>query len=517
MSKFYITTTLPYVNSDPHIGFAAEIIKADVVARYKRLLGFDVFFNTGTDEHGLKIHRKAQEAGVDPQEYCDGYAKKFNDLKESLDLSYDNFIRTTDKHHVEAAQEFWKRCEANGDIYKKNYSVKYCVGCELEKTESELVDGKCPLHPNQELELIEEENYFFRWSAYQDKLLKLYTDNPDFVLPAHRLNEIKKFVERGLEDFSISRLKEKMSWGVPVPGDLDHVMYVWFDALVNYISCLGWPQDEKKFKEFWPGLQVAGKDNLRQQSAMWQAMLMSAGLQTSKQVLIFGFITSEGHKMSKSVGNVVNPYDLIEKYGVDATRYFLLSEIKPFEDSDFTFEKFEIKYNADLANGLGNLVSRVFTLAGKEHFLPLDFQVENEEKVGSEIQAKVRLSWDKYEIALDNFAFNDALAATWELIAYCDNYITQTKPWTMIDGSQEDFVKIIYNLLETLRHIAWQIRPFMPQVSEKIIKQLFVDDTNERKELDKNLKEVQKWGGLQPEEIKVEKGGALFPRLENKN
>jgi len=208
---------------------------------------------------------------------------------------------------------------------------------------------------------------------------------------------------------------------------------------------------------------------------------------------------------------------LIEKYGVDATRYFLLSEIKPFEDSDFTFEKFEIKYNADLANGLGNLVSRVFTLAGKEHFLPLDFQVENEEKVGSEIQAKVRLSWDKYEIALDNFAFNDALAATWELIAYCDNYITQTKPWTMIDGSQEDFVKIIYNLLETLRHIAWQIRPFMPQVSEKIIKQLFVDDTNERKELDKNLKEVQKWGGLQPEEIKVEKGGALFPRLENKN
>src|SRR3989344_2595088 len=300
--KFYITTTLPYVNADPHIGFALEIIQADVMARYYRNAGYKVFFNTGVDEHGLKIFRKAKENNLDPQKYCNIYAKKFDDLKSALGLSYNNFIRTTDKHHQEAAQEFWKLCEKNKDIYLKNYKIKYCVGCELEKTESELVDGKCPVHPNLELEMIEEENYFFRYSKYQKKLLNFYKKNPEFVIPEKRYNEIKGFTEKGLEDFSISRLKEKMPWGVPVPGDDKHVMYVWFDALVNYISCLGWPDFAKAssgkarnlFKEFWPGLQVAGKDNLRQQSSMWQAMLLSAGLPNSKQIFIHGFITSDG-------------------------------------------------------------------------------------------------------------------------------------------------------------------------------------------------------------------------------
>ncbi len=356
---FYITTTLPYVNSDPHIGFAAEIIKADIIARYQSQLGKEVFFNTGTDEHGLKIYRQAKEAGVDTQKYCDKYAAKFDNLKNALNLSYNKFIRTTESKHIAAVQEFWKRCDANGDIYKKNYSVKYCVGCELEKTESELVDGKCPLHPKQEIELVEEENYFFRFSKYQERLLKLYEDNSEFTVPAHRLNEIRNFVQGGLQDFSISRLAKKMPWGVPVPGDKEHVMYVWFDALTNYISTLGWPNDEDTFKKFWPVVQVAGKDNLRQQSAMWQAMLMSAGLPPSKQVLIFGFLTANGEKMSKSQGNVIDPFEVVEKYGADATRYYLVSEIQVFEDGDFSYEKFDIRYNADLANGLGNLVSRV--------------------------------------------------------------------------------------------------------------------------------------------------------------
>ena len=312
--KFYITTTLPYVNADPHIGFALEIIQADVVARYQASLGKEVFFNTGSDEHGLKICRKAQEEKMDPQAYCDIYAKKFDDLKNALNLSYNNFIRTTDEHHIKAAQEFWRLCDANGDIYKKKYRVKYCVGCELEKTESELKDERCPSHQNLELEIIEEENYFLKYSKYQKPLLDLYNKNPDFVVPESKNREIKEFTKRGLEDFSISRLKEKMPWGVPVPGDDKHVMYVWFDALVNYISCLGWPENKKNFKAFWPGLQVAGKDNLRQQSSMWQAMLLSAGLPSSNQIFIHGHILANGQKMSKSLGNVVNPFDMVKKY-----------------------------------------------------------------------------------------------------------------------------------------------------------------------------------------------------------
>ena len=248
--KISFTTTLPYVNSDPHIGFALEIIQADIVARWYRQHGYEVFFNTGTDEHGIKIFRKAQEEGKEVQAYVDEYAAKFDNLKAALNLSYNSFIRTTDPKHIAAAQEFWKRCEANGDIYKKQYQIKYCSGCELEKTDSELVDDKCPLHPNLEIEMINEENYFFKFSKYQGPLLQLYKEQKSFVVPEHRLNEIRSFVERGLTDFSISRLKEKMAWGVPVPGDETQVMYVWFDALVNYISCHGWPAE--KFSEWWP-------------------------------------------------------------------------------------------------------------------------------------------------------------------------------------------------------------------------------------------------------------------------
>ncbi len=419
--KFYITTTLPYVNADPHIGFALEIIQADVIARYNGSRGYEVFFNTGVDEHGLKIFRKAQESNLDPQEYCNIFAKKFDDLKRALNLSYNNFIRTTDPHHIKAAQEFWNLCLKSGDIYKKIYKVKYCVGCELEKTDSELVDGKCPIHPNLQLEIIDEENYFFRYSRYQKELLDFYEENPNFVIPEKRYNEIKGFTRKGLEDFSISRLKEKMPWGIEVPDDDKQVMYVWFDALVNYISCLGWPEDKKKFKEFWPGLQVAGKDNLRQQSSMWQAMLLSAGLPASKQIFIHGFITANGQKMSKSLGNVINPVELVNKYGTDALRYYLLRELAPAEDGDFTYEKFEQRYNSDLAGGIGNLVARTLGIAGK-----LEIKKSKPTKKTTD---KVKKEKMNYESEIESFKFNEALASVWEIISYCDKYINEEKLW----------------------------------------------------------------------------------------
>ena len=447
--KFYITTTLPYVNADPHIGFAMEIIQADVIARAKRQQGYEVFFNTGSDEHGIKIYRKALEAKMEPKAYCDMYAPKFNDLKQALNLSWDNFIRTTDDNHKKAAQEFWLRCQKNGDIYKKNYKVKYCVGCELE-------NEKCPIHPNLELELIEEENYFFKYSNYQEKLLNFYERNSGFVVPEGKFNEIKEFTKRGLKDLSVSRLKEKRPWGVDAPGDEKHVMYVWSDALVSYISALDWPENEKKFKEFWPGMQVAGKDNLRQQSSMWQAMLMSAGLPNSKQIFIHGFITAGGQKMSKSLGNVVDPFELVKKYGADAVRYYLLREITPTEDGDFTIEKFEQRYNSDLAGGIGNLLARTVTLAAKDSFA--------EKKPTVKIKKAVDLAKKDVETFLEEFKFNDSLKSIWELITFCDKYINEEKPWE----GKENASQTISDALFALGEISELLLPFMPETAEKI-------------------------------------------------
>jgi methionyl-tRNA synthetase len=457
--RFYITTTLPYVNADPHVGFAREIVQADVLARFHRELGDEVFFNTGTDEHGLKIFRKAQELGIDVQKYCDEKAENFKKLKETLNLTFDNFIRTTDEHHVKAAQEFWNRCEKNGDIYKKQYKIKYCVGCELEKTDSELVDGKCPLHPNMEIEIIEEENYFFRFSAYQEKLLKLYEEKPDFVLPKKRMNEIRSFVEKGLEDFSISRLKEKMSWGVPVPDDEEHVMYVWFEAFVNYISAIGWPSDMKKFEKWWPAFQLCGKDNLRQQSAMWQAMLMSAKLKPSKQIFVNGFITAKGEKMSKSLGNVINPQDMVVKFGIDGTRYLLLSLGTFGEDTDLSWEMLTEKYNADLANGLGNLLSRVITLAQKDNF---QFSIFNFQSISNDLISNY----------INGVEFGHALDYIWKIIRDDNKYIDENKPWELVKTNQDKFQEVIEKLLKDLGIISGLISPFMPETSEKIKKAL---------------------------------------------
>jgi len=455
--KFYITTTLPYVNADPHIGFALEIIQADVLARYYKNLGCDVFFNTGVDEHGLKIYQKAKEQNLDPQAYCDIYAKKFDDLKIALNLSYNNFIRTTNEHHIKGAQEFWKLCEKNGDIYKKNYKAKYCVGCELEKTDSELVDGKCPIHPNREIEIVEEENYFFRYSKFQKDLLKIYKKNRKFVVPEAKLNEIEQFTKIGLNDFSISRLREKMPWGVPVPGDEKHVMYVWFDALANYITCLGWPEDKKKFKGFWPGLQVAGKDNLRQQSSMWQAMLLSAKLPVSKQIFIHGFITANGQKMSKSLGNVINPFDLVKKYGTDPVRYYILRELHPTEDSDFTYGKFEQRYNADLAGGIGNLVARTLGIAKG---------TGNAKISNPKLKKLIKQVQKSCAKSIEEFKFNEALASIWEIIAFCDKYINEEKLW------ETRHPTVINDLFFAIKEIATLLEPFLPETSKKILAQI---------------------------------------------
>ena len=453
MSRFYITTTLPYVNAKPHIGFALEIVEADAIARFHRLLGEEVVFNTGVDEHGTKIYEKAQELGKTPQEYCDEMAEHFREIKTLLNLSYTNFIRTTDTHHVAAAQAFWKRCEAAGDIYKKEYKIKYCVGCELEKTDSDLVDGKCPDHPNMELQIIEEENYFFRFSKYQEALSKLYAERPDFVIPKKRLNEISAFVERGLQDFSISRLKAKMPWGVAVPGDDEHVMYVWFDALVNYISTLGWGgEDANVFEKFWPGVQICGKDNLRQQSAMWQAMLLSAGIVPSKQILVNGFITVDGQKMSKSLGNVIAPEELVAKFGVDGTRYLLLSGAPIGEDSDVTWERLTEKYNADLANGLGNLVSRVLKMAEKLG------EYSTEEKELPEGFLKL----------LKDYRLSDGLEYVWTIVRGANKYIEEHKPWESAKTDMLKFETDMKKLLEDLALIAAFLQLFMPETSDKI-------------------------------------------------
>jgi len=502
MKKFYITTTLPYVNAAPHLGFALEIVQADALARYKRLENREVFFNFGVDEHGLKIYRKAIEANKKPQKYCDEYALKFDALKQGLNLSYTNFIRTTDEHHIKAAQEFWLRCLKAGDIYKKNYRIKYCVGCELEKTDSELENNKCPLHPNQDLEVYEEENYFFRFSKYQKPLLDFYRSNPDFVLPLAKYNEIKSFVERGLEDFSISRLKSKMPWGIDVPNDQDHVMFVWFDALINYISAIGWPEDAKKFSEYWPGFQIAGKDNLRQQTAIWQAMLMSAGLPNSKQVFIHGFMTKDGKKISKSLGNVINPLELVEKYGVDAVRYYLLAKVHPWEDSDFTIQRFEEIYNADLANGLGNLVSR--TLAMVEKYCSGKVPGVKQD-LDSHLLKINRLDLDK---AMTEYNFNDALSAVWRFIGEADKYIDNEKPWRLFkEKKQEELNWVLYGLLDSLHQIAWQIYPFLPDTSKKIALALDIKKLLVESPLNKDS-----WTNIKPG-TKIKNPGSLFPRI----
>lgn len=463
-NSFYLTTTLPYVNAPLHMGHALEFVRADTIARYKKMMGYEVYFNTGTDEHGIKIYEKASKENILVKDFVDKGFVTFKDQLKMLGVSDDiHFIRTTDPGHEKAAQEFWSRVYKNGYIYKKNYETKYCIGCESEKTDSELNEkGECQIHPGRALELIKEENYFFKYSAFEDKLLDFYDKNPNFIVPEFRFNEIKNFVKNGLQDFSISRLKTKMPWGVPIPQDGDQVMYVWFDALVNYISTLGWPDvqsEENLFEKFWVNgnpTQYCGKDNTRFQGAMWQAMLMAADLPNSHQIIVNGFITGEGGvKLSKTSGNGVDPRDIVVEYGTDALRFFLLKEISNFEDSPFTIERFKDAYNSGLANGLGNLASRILTLSEKylDSAPPLADSVPKE-----------------FLDYLEKFDIQKAADYVWNEIQNIDKEIQSSEPFKVVKVDLEKGKKLISELVFSLNNVALMLEPMLPETSEKLKK-----------------------------------------------
>ena len=473
--KFYLTTTLPYVNSDPHVGFAMEIVRADTLTRFKKYSGYEVFFNTGTDEHGAKIHENALKEGVETQVYVDGYADKFKKLTNLLNIEDVHFIRTTDQKHIIAAEEMWKRCFDNGFIYKKNYKSKYCVGCELNKTDSELVDGKCAIHPNRDIELIDEENYFFKFSEFQKPLLDFYKENPNFVVPDFRYNEIKAFVERGLEDFSISRLKTKMPWGVPVPKDPEHVMYVWFDALTSYISTLNWPM-AGDFETFWMQegaekrevVQYCGKDNLRQQSAMWQAMLMACKLSNSTQIIINGFIMSGGQKMSKSIGNVINPFDVVEAfkdvtdYPEDVLRFVLLHDISSFEDGDITMESIKESYRINLQNGIGNQVNRILKLTS-QYLSDDDIKI----LINKMEEEKIDIS---YTENINSFKLFEAIHQVTSKVKSLDEYIQREVPFKKIkdEDTALEAKDIMRECILRLGSIGHHLYFFMPRTAMAI-------------------------------------------------
>ena len=453
MGKFYVTTSIAYVNGPPHIGYAMELIQGDVLARYHRQQGDDVWFLTGTDEHGSKIDRVAAEQNKTPQAYSDEVSRLFKDLASGLNVSTDQFIRTTDAAHKAIAQKLWLACAK--DIYKKPYQGWYCVGCETYYTETEIPDHICPIHKTA-LEFVETENYFFKLSNYNDAIKKLIQTDTLKVVPASRKNEMMALLERGLEDVSISRETSQLKWGVEVPGDKGHVMYVWFDALTNYISALGYP-DGEAFTKFWPAdMHIIGKDILRHHAVLWVGMLMSAGIAVPKTIYAHGFISSDGHKMSKSLGNVVGPYDVIERYNIDALRYYLLREIPADGDGDFNWNRMEAVYNSDLANELGNLVQRVSVMVTKY------FQGT----IG-EIPAHMH-DIRPYIEALADYRFDRALEEVWQLIKGLNQYLEEEKPWHLAKTDTVQLAEVLRHAVSDLDQISILLQPFLPSTAAKI-------------------------------------------------
>lgn len=483
--KFYITTAIDYVNAKPHIGHALEKIQADVVARHRRIKGDEVWFLTGTDEHGAKIARAAEAAGQEPQKFVDQMSEKFRALREALNLSWDDFIRTSDqKRHWLGAQKLWTKLNEAGDLYKKKYRGLYCVGHEAFVTEKDLVDGKCRDHQKVP-EVVEEENHFFRLSKYSEEIKHRIVSGKLRIVPETRQNEILSLIESGPEDVSFSRPREDLSWGIPVPNDLKHTMYVWCDALANYITAVGYGGDEENFKKLWPAdLHVIGKDILRFHAAIWPGMLLSAGLPLPKSIFVHGFITAEGQKMSKTIGNVIDPIELVQKYGTDPVRYFLLREIPSGEDGDFSYSKFEERYNGDLANGLGNLVARVATLGEKISPIKFGFQKDVEKSVDAACDAVFK----KYESHMEEIRLNEALGNIWELISFADKYINEKKPWTL---SGDELRLVIVNASYLIGAITNLLDPFLPGTSGKIREQIRLEDSV----------------------VTIKKGGNSFPRL----
>ena len=468
MNKYYITTAIPYVNANPHIGFALELVQTDVVARFHRQRGDEVFFLTGADENSLKNVQAAEIAGITTQKLVNQNTQKFIDLTRALNISNNDFIRTTSTKHFAGAQKLWQACRPE-DIYKKSYKGYYCVGCEAFVTEKDLVGGKCPEH-NTAPELVEEKNYFFKLSNYQKKLARLIKSDKYKIAPESRKNEVLSFIEMGLEDFSASRSKARAkNWGVPVPGDPEQVMYVWFDALSNYITALGYDspaERDEKFKKFWPAdAHVVGKGIIRFHAIYWPAMLLSAGLPLPKELFVHGYINIAGEKMSKSLGNVIDPFALVEKYGVEPVRYYLLRYIHPVQDSDFDIKKFEEAYNSDLANGLGNLVSRVTGLIEQN-------EIEIKSKVKSSASAKAtadRRQSKVFEKFISNYQFDQALKYIWEKIAGLDSYISKEEPWALAKaGKKEKLEKVLGKAAQGILEVAVLLEPFLPETSRKV-------------------------------------------------
>lgn len=454
--KFFLTTAIPYVNANPHAGHALEYVMADVIHRYHEIMGGQVFFVSGADENALKNVQAAEKVRMKPAEFLDKYSKVFQDFYKLLEVELDEFRRGTDQvHHWGGVQELWKLAEKNGDIYKKKYKGLYCVGCESFKIEKDLVGGKCPDH-NKEPEVVEEENYFFRLAKYQDKLIELIESDTLKIMPEKRKNEVLSFIKSGLEDFSVSRSNERARGiGVPVPGDGNQKIYVWFDALNIYQTAVGWGYDQKLYKKWWPAdLHVIGKDIIRFHAVYWPAMLMSAKLELPKSLLVHGFVTSGGKKMSKTIGNVVDPYDLIEKFGVEALRYYLLSQIPTQDDGDLTEERMNTVYVSDLQNGLGNLVARVAAMCGGSKFSNQKF-------------SNPQISNGVVE-ALNNYQFDVAMASIWERIKKADQFVSEKRVWELKDKERED---ALTRLVGEIRQIAVDLAPFMPQTAEKITTQ----------------------------------------------
>lgn len=459
MKSFYITTPIFYPNANLHMGHAYTTVLCDALARYHRLAGEETYLLTGADENTEKVARAAKAAGKTTEEYLDGIVAGFKDLFERLEISYDQFIRTSDeKTHWAGVVELWKRIETAGDLEKRTYEGLYCVGHEAFITEKDLVEGKCPEH-NEKPELLQEENWFFKLSKYTDEIKEKIKRGELNIVPESRRNEVLAQLERGLENVSFSRPTDKLSVGIPVPGDSTQKIYVWADALANYITALGFGRDQVLFRKFWPAdVHVIGKDILRFHAAIWPAMLLSANLPLPKNLLVHGFITSGGKKMSKTLGNVIDPFELIREYGAEAVRYYLLRHISPFEDGDLTLESFKEVYNANLANGLGNLVSRVMKMGEQNHVTC------NTQLITSDEGKK-----KQYEGAIERYDLKTAMDLIWEKIQAADKKIQETEPFKLVKTEPEKAKKIIGELLSELSEIAELLLPFMPETAEKIL------------------------------------------------
>jgi methionyl-tRNA synthetase len=504
--SFYITTPIYYVNASPHIGHAYTTIVADVLARYHRMAGVNTFFVTGTDEHGDKIAEAAQKAGVTPQEYADKISAQFRSLCPELSITNDYFIRTTDSNHIETVRYILQKVYDSGDIYFGSYEGHYCVGCERFYMEKELIEGKCPDHQTKP-EYRKESNYFFRMSKYQDWLINHIKENPDFIRPERYKNEALAFLRDPLEDLCISRPKTRLQWGITLPFDENYVTYVWFDALINYVTALDYP-DGEKFKIFWPAAEhLIAKDILKPHGIYWPTMLKAAGIEPFQHLNVHGYWNLDQSKMSKSLGNIVRPLDLKDKYGLDAFRYFLLRDMVFGLDSNFSEEAFVQRLNSDLANDLGNLVSRTITMAVKY----CDGKVPeiNPQKKDSSLHEAARKVVTEVESSFNDMFLHKALIAIWDFINVTNKYIVENEPWTLgkDPANKEKLTAIMYNLLAALRAIAILLTPFMPQTAEKILRQIGV---NESQKMD--LSVIRKDDALTAGSPLI-RGESLFPRI----